>query len=262
MDNSLKYIIYEKKNNIAIITVNRPEVLNAINNQLLSELDYTVNVAEEDDDIRAIIITGSGEKAFMAGGDIAAMKEMSLMEGERFVYAGHTFLNKLENSRKTVIAALNGYTLGGGLEIALACDLRVADENVQLGLPEVTIGLYPGWGGTQRLARLVGTGVAKQLVFTGERITANEAKQLGIVNKVVSSGQVLEESLALANRILKNSPIAVMQAKKAINNGIEISLEKALVLEAEAWLVNFATEDRVEGMRAFVDKEKPNYKGR
>ena len=262
MEKSLEYIIYEKKNNIAIIKLNRPEVLNAINQQLFSELEYIVKVVEEDQEIRAIILTGMGDKAFVAGGDIAMMKEMTLMEGEKFVYAGQAFLNRLENSRKIVIAALNGFTLGGGLEIALACDLRIAAEHVQLGLPEVTVGVYPGWGGTQRLARLVGVGIAKQLVFTGDRIPASEAKQLGIVNKVVPKDQLMEESLALAERILKNSPIAVMQAKKAINHGVDLALEKALTLEAEAWLVNFATEDRVEGLRAFLDREKPNYKGR
>lgn len=161
-----------------------------------------------------------------------------------------------------MIAALNGYTLGGGLEIALACDLRVAAENVQLGLPEVSVGLYPGWGGTQRLARLVGVGNAKYLVFTGKRIPVSEAKQLGIVYEIVPEGEALQASIALAKKIIKNSPIAVMQAKKAINHGAEISLEKALVLEAEAWLVNFATEDRVEGLRAFVEKDKPDYKGK
>lgn len=258
---SLKYVIYEKEDNIGFIKFNRPDVLNAINEDVLSEMVYAFTKADNDPQIRVIIFTGEG-KAFVAGGDIPAMKAMSLMDGERFVYEGHSFLNKIENSRKVVIAALNGYTLGGGLEIALACDLRVAAEHAQLGLPEVTIGLYPGWGGTQRLARLVGVGVAKQLVFTGEKIPASEAKQLGIVNKVVPANELIDASINLAKQIINNSPIAVMQAKKAINNGSEISLEKALVLEAEAWLVNFATEDRIEGLRAFLDKDRPNYKGR
>lgn len=262
LKNSFKYVQYETSNNIATITINRPEALNAIDNDVLNELEIAFESIESNDNIHVVIITGGGEKAFVAGGDIAAMKQMTLLEGEKFVYKGQRILSLIENSNKVVIAAINGYTLGGGMELAMACDIRVASEKAQLGLPEVCIGLYPGWGGTQRLVRLVGKGIAKELVFTGDRITALKAQDFGIVNKVVNHDELMKECTKLAEKIINNSPIAVMQAKKAINQGAEISLDKALALEAEAWLVNFATEDRVEGLSSFLEKRKPNYKVR
>ncbi|MFE4523756.1 enoyl-CoA hydratase/isomerase family protein [Cytobacillus firmus] len=258
----LKYVRKQIVGGIATITIDRPEVLNAIDENVLDELENTFNEIETDENIRVVIITGGGEKAFVAGGDIAAMKRMSLIEGERFVYRGQSVLSKIEKSNKVVIAAINGYALGGGTELALACDIRIASEKAQLGLPEVCIGLYPGWGGTQRLVRLVGRGVAKELVFTGKRISVKEAKELGIVNQVVPHEELLDYCLTLAESILANSPIAVLQAKKAINQGSEISLDNALSLEAEAWLVNFSTDDRVEGLSAFLEKRKANYMGR
>lgn len=258
----MKYIDYKKSDKIAIITIDRPERLNAINFALTDELIETFSKAENDPEIRVVIITGKGERAFIAGGDIGEMKEMSLLESERFVYNIQAFYNQIEFSRKIVIAALNGYTLGGGFELALACDLRIAAEHAELGLPEVSVGVFPGAGGTQRLVRLVGSGIAKQLIFTGERISAGEAKQLGIVNKVVPINELMDTSIQLANQIIKNSPLAVIQAKKAINHGRELPMEKASVLEAEAWIVTFATEDRMEGMQAFIEKREANYKGR
>jgi enoyl-CoA hydratase/carnithine racemase len=189
------------------------------------------------------------------------MKRMSVLEGEKFVYRGQRVLSQIENCSKVVIAAINGYALGGGMELAMACDIRIASEKAKLGLPETCIGLYPGWGGTQRLVRLVGKGIAKELVFTGCHLSAEEAKELGIVNKVVKHENLMNHCYQLAEKILANSPIAVMQAKKAINQGSEISLDQGLVLEAEAWLVNFSTEDRVEGLTAFLEKRKPQYRG-
>jgi len=259
---ALKYVRTKLEAGIAIITIDRPEVLNAIDDVTLAELEEAFNQIEDNDRIQVVIITGGGEKAFVAGGDIAAMKRMDVIEGERFVYKGQNVLRKIENSRKVVIAAINGYALGGGTELALACDIRIASEKAQLGLPEVCIGLYPGWGGTQRLVRLVGKGIAKELVFTGRRIPVQEAKELGIINKVVPHEELMNESKKLAESILANSPIAVQQSKKAINQGSEVSLDIALSLEAEAWLVNFSTEDRVEGLSAFLEKRKPNYQGR
>jgi enoyl-CoA hydratase/carnithine racemase len=259
---NLKYIELLHSDGVATITINRPETLNAIDKVVLEELEYAFEKVEEDDNIRVVIITGGGEKAFVAGGDIAAMRDMSVLQGEKFVYKGQAVLSKIENCNKVVIAALNGYTLGGGAELALACDIRIASEKAQIGLPEVVIGLYPGWGGTQRLVRLVGKGITKELVFTGERIGVQEAKELGIINRVVKHEELMSECYKIAEKIVANSPIAIMQAKKAINQGSEISLGNALVLEAEAWLVNFSTEDRVEGLSAFLEKRKPNYMGR
>lgn len=259
---SLFYVKTEIMDGIAIVTIDRQEALNAIDENVLDELDVTFSKIEQDHSIRVVIITGGGDKAFVAGGDIAAMRRMSLLEGEKFVYRGQSVLSKIEDSNKVVIAAINGYALGGGTELALACDLRIASEKAQLGLPEVTIGLYPGWGGTQRLVRLVGKGLAKELVFTGERISAQTAKEMGLVNRVVKHEELMDESIKFARKILANSPIAVFQSKKAINQGSEISQSNALALEAEAWLVNFSTEDRVEGLSAFLEKRKPDYKGR
>ncbi|MED4601018.1 enoyl-CoA hydratase-related protein [Paenibacillus validus] len=259
---SFQYIRLENNSGLATIVLDRPETLNAINDAVLNELDQAFTMLERDDQARVVMITGGGDKAFVAGGDIAAMRQMSVLEGEKFVYRGQEVLKKIEDSRKVVIAALNGYTLGGGMELALACDIRIASEKAKLGLPEVCIGLYPGWGGTQRLVRLVGKGITKELVFTGERLSAEEAKELGLVNKVVKHEELLPYCRTLADKIIANSPIAVMQAKKAINQGSEISLDQALVLEAEAWLVNFSTEDRVEGLTSFLEKRKPHYKGK
>jgi enoyl-CoA hydratase/carnithine racemase len=258
----VKYVRTQIGSGIATITIDRPDVLNAIDDEVLEELETTFHAIEKDEKIRVVIITGGGEKAFVAGGDIDAMKRMSLIEGERFVYKGQSVLSKIENSNKVVIAAINGYALGGGSELALACDIRIASDKAKLGLPEVCIGLYPGWGGTQRLVRLVGKGVAKELVFTGRRISVQEAKELGIVNRIVPHDELMSSCVELAESILANSPIAVIQAKKAINQGSEISLDNALSLEAEAWLVNFSTVDRVEGLSAFLEKRKPNYLGR
>lgn len=254
-----KYIKYKLSGKIAIIKISRPEVLNAIDNDVLDELEDVFTKLEESKNLQIIIITGEGEKSFVAGGNIQEMRDMSLLEGERFVYRGQRLLNQIENSNKIVIAALNGYTLGGGLELALACDIRIASENVLLGLPEVKHGLYPGWGGTQRLVRLVGKGIAKELVFTGKMIDVKIAEKFHLVNKVVSSEELLNECMKLADSILKNSPIAIMQAKKAINHGSEVSLDKGLTLEAEAWLMNFSTNDRIEGLSAFLEKRDPIY---
>ena len=259
---NLKYIEFLHSDGVATITINRPEALNAINQVVLEELEHAFEIVEKDDNIGVVIITGGGEKAFVAGGDIAAMRNMTVLEGEKFVYKGQAVLNIIENSNKVVIAALNGYTLGGGMELALACDIRIASEKVQIGFPEVVVGLFPAWGGTQRLVRLVGKGMAKELVFTGNRITAQEAKELDIVNRVVKHEELMIECYKMAEKINANSSIAIMQAKKAINHGSEISLSSALVLEAEAWIVNFSTEDRVEGLSAFLEKRKPIYMGR
>lgn len=255
-------IVVERREAIATVTVNRPEKLNAIDEATASELLVAFRELENDESVQVIILTGAGDRAFIAGGDIAAMSKMNMQEGERFVYLGHRLTHAIEHNRNVVIAAVNGYALGGGTELALACDLRLASEKAQFGLPEVSVGLFPGWGGTQRLGRLVGKGRAKELVFTGDRIDAAKAEAIGLVNRVVAPEKLMAESRAMAKQILRNSMVAVRQAKKVLNEGLEASLDQGLVIEAEAWLVNFSAADRVEGLTAFVEKRQPQWSGR
>jgi enoyl-CoA hydratase/carnithine racemase len=255
-------LIVEEDAAIVTITVNRPDKLNAIDERTAVELLDLFSKLDARDEVRVVILTGAGDRSFIAGGDIAAMSRMSLQEGEKFVYLGHKLTKAMEHSNKVVIAAVNGFALGGGTELAMACDIRVASEKAQFGLPEVTVGLFPGWGGTQRLGRLIGKGRAKELIFTGERVSADEAYRLGLVNKVVSPEELMPYTRQLAERILANSQNAIRQAKKALNEGLEVSLDQGLVIEAEAWLVNFSTADRVEGLTAFVEKRKPNFTNR
>lgn len=255
-------LIVEGDAAIVTMTVNRPDKLNAIDERTAVELLDAFNRLDTQDEVRVIILTGAGDRSFIAGGDIAAMSRMSLQEGEKFVYLGHNLTKAMERSNKVVIAAVNGFALGGGSELAMACDIRIASEKAQFGLPEVTVGLFPGWGGTQRLGRLIGKGRAKELIFTGERVSADEAYRLGLVNKVVTPEQLMPYTRQLAERILANSQNAIRQAKKALNEGLEVSLDQGLVIEAEAWLVNFSTADRVEGLTAFVEKRQPNFTNR
>jgi len=245
----------------ALLTFDRPEALNAVNAAVLDDLERAVDTLAGTDAVRVVVLTGAG-RAFVGGGDIAHMGALTPDEGERFVYRGQALLRRLERLRQVSIAAINGWALGGGLEIALACDLRIAAETAELGVPEVSVGLIPGWGGTQRLVRLLGRGVAKDLVFTGRRVPAAEALALGLVNRVVPADGLLEACRAMAAAIVSNSPIAVRQAKKAIDEGADLSLDQGLVVEAEAWLVNFCSADRVEGLRAFVEKRRPAWRGR
>ncbi|WP_376795725.1 enoyl-CoA hydratase-related protein [Thermogemmatispora sp.] len=259
---SYRYLRIERPHRqVAQVTVARPDQLNAIDRTVLDELRQLVDELERDRELLVVILTGAGERAFVAGGDVAYMAAMSLSEARRFVYEGQEVLLKLERSSKVSIAAINGYALGGGLELALACDIRLAVEEAQLGLPETSLGLLPGWGGTQRLARLLGPGLAKELIFTGRRLRATEALQLGLVNRVVPRARLLSEAHELAHSIVRNSPIAVQQAKRAINQGLQTSLDQGLVIEAEAWLVLFGTHDRQEGTRAFVEKRPPHFTG-
>lgn len=244
---------------IVTVTINRPDKLNAINEATAAELLEAFRGLEQREEIRIIIVTGAGDKAFVAGGDIAAMSKMSVQEGEKFVYLGQELTKAIERSNKVVIAAVNGYALGGGTELLMACDLCIASDRAQFGLPEVTIGLFPGWGGTQRMGRLVGRRKAKELIFTGSRIDADEAHRLGLVNRVVPHHELMDATRQLAGEILKNSQIAVRQAKKALNDGLDLSQDQGLILEAEAWLVNFSSKDRVEGLTAFLERRSPEW---
>lgn len=256
------FILQERHGQIAVLTFNRPEALNAVDEAVLRDLETHWRQLEDDPNVRIVIFSGGDSKAFVAGGDIRAMAAMSPAEGRRFVEYGHAVLNRIEKSRLISIAAVNGYALGGGTELALACDLRIASERATFGLPEVSIGLFPGWGGTQRITRLLGVGKGKELVYTADRISAEEALRLGLVNDVVPHEQLMSHCFQLAERILKNSPRALEQAKLAIVYGLEQPLEYGLRIEIESWLVNFATEDRVEGLTAFLEKRQPQWKNR
>ena len=257
-----EHFLVDIQEDIALITINRPKVLNSVDFPTIKELGRIFDFLEEDKKVRAVIMTGAGEKAFIAGGDIAAMNALKMDEAREFVATGHRVISNIERSSKITIAAINGFALGGGTEIALGFDIRIASEKAKLGLPEVGVGLIAGWGGTQRLSRLVGKGRAKELIFTGEMIDANEAYRIGLVNKVVLAVELIDTCKKMAKKILGNSPIAVLQSKKAINEGLTMSLDQGLKYEAETWLVNFATEDRDEGLRAFLEKRKPVFKGR
>lgn len=258
----LTNIILEKEGKIAIVTINRPKALNALNSETLKEMDWVIDEVEQDEEILAVVLTGSGEKAFVAGADISEMKEMSTVQGRKFGILGNKVFRRLENLEKPVIAALNGFTLGGGCELAMACDIRIASTKTKVGQPEVGLGITPGFGGTQRLARLVGLGMAKELIYTGKVIGAEEAFRIGLVNKIVEPENLLAEAKALANTIASQAPIAVSLCKAAINKGIQTDIDTALSYESEVFGECFATEDQKEGMSAFVEKREKNFKNR
>jgi enoyl-CoA hydratase len=246
---------------IAVLTVDRQEKLNSLNPQVVEEIGQALLDLEEDQP-RVTIVTGAGEKSFVAGADIAAMSEMSPLEAKRFAELGHTATALLDRSPVPTIAAINGFALGGGLEIALACDIRIAAENVLLGSPEVSLGILPGMGGTQRLPRLVGPGIAKEMIFSARRIKAEEARMINLVNCVVPEGEALNAAKELAAEIAANGPIAVRFAKAAANKALDVDLISGLEYEADQFALLFGTEDAKEGMGAFVERRKAEFKGR
>jgi enoyl-CoA hydratase len=256
----LANVVVERENAIGIISMNRPSALNALNSETLSDLKTAVKAMGEDPEVSVIIITGTGEKAFVAGADIKEMQDMTPLEARTFMHFGQRVFSDIDNSPKPVIAAVNGYALGGGCELALSCDIILASESAKFGLPEVTLGIHPGFGGTQRLPRLVGAAKAKEMIFTGEMIDATEAKAIGLVNKVVPPDKLMDEAKDLANKILKNGQIAIRLVKSAINAGLNVPLDKGLAYEAETQGLAFATEDKSEGLAAFLEKRKPNFK--
>lgn len=257
----LKMVRFVKEGRLGIITIDRPQALNALNTKVLRDLENAIDHADIDQGVQVIILTGEG-RAFVAGADIAEMMEKSPIEGREFTRLGQSVFGKIENLGKVVIAAVNGFALGGGCELTLACDITIASEEAQIGLPEVTLGIHPGFGGTQRLPRLVGRTKAKELIFTGDMIDAQEAERIGLVNKVVPRGKLLEEAKKIGERIASNGPLAVKLAKSAINRGLDVSLEAGLAYESETVSLTFSTEDKKEGMRAFLEKRKPLFKGR
>ena len=255
-------VLFEKKNSIAYVTVNRPKVLNALNMATMEELRAAFTDAKNDPDIRVAIMTGAGEKAFIAGADIGELRHHDAVEGKEYTHRGQSVLNLIENLGKPVIACINGFALGGGCEMALACTMRLASENAKLGQPEVKLGIIPGYGGTQRLPRLVGKGMAMQLLLSGEMITAQEAHRIGLVNEVTAAAELIPRAEAIAQKIIANSPLAVQYAMEAVNKGMEMTLPDGLYLEATLFAVACASEDKKEGTTAFLEKRPPQFKGR
>lgn len=255
---NLQSVIEQK---IAVVTVNRPEAMNALNEQTLLELLETFGELAADDSVQVIILTGSGEKAFVAGADIGAMQPFSALEARDFAKLGHRVMHSIETCPKPVIAAVNGFALGGGCELALSCDIRIVAENGKFGQPEVNLGIIPGFGGTQRLARIIGKGRALELILTGDMIDSEEAYRIGLANRVVTQQQLLPSAKALAEKIIGKGPYAVKLAKETIHNGLELDLERANRYEAEMFSLCFATEDQKEGMLAFLEKRRAKFCG-
>ncbi|NPV89396.1 MAG: short-chain-enoyl-CoA hydratase [Firmicutes bacterium] len=255
-------VLLEKDGAVGILTVNRPKALNALNGDTLTEIALALDEIDKDDEIKVVILTGSGDKAFVAGADIVAMQTLSPMEAKGFALLGQQVFSKLEKFRKPVIAAINGFTLGGGCELAMSCDIRIATPKSLFGQPEVNLGVIPGFAGTQRLPRLVGKGRAKELIYSAVNINAEEAYRIGLVNKVVEEAQLMEEAKKMANKIASKGQIAVRLAKEAINEGMEMDLDKAMIHEADLFGLCFSTEEQREGMTAFIEKRPAKFTGK
>jgi enoyl-CoA hydratase len=246
---------------VATITFNRPKALNAMNSETIAELAAAVAVCRNDEAVKALVLTGAGEKAFVAGADISQMQTLRPQEALTFMEQGQETLRQLELLPKPVIAAVNGYALGGGTEIALACDIRFASEKALFGQPEILIGLIPGWGGTQRLARVIGMGRAKELILSGTQIDARRAYEVGLVNRVLAAEELLPEALKFARKLAGMPGFAVKMAKHSINFGYDLALDNACRIEAECCAQCFSTDDQKEGMKAFLEKRKPSFSG-
>ena len=251
----MSFVTLEAKGPIGILTMNRPEALNALNEQVLRDLDAALDQAAAQDDILVLVLTGAG-RSFVAGADIAQMKDLSPMEAKRFGLYGNGVFLKLENFPKPVIAAVNGFALGGGCELAMSCDIRVASEKAKFGQPEVGLGITPGFGGTQRLARIVGTSNAMELILTAKTISAAQAQEMGLVSHVYPPEELMDKALELAQAIAANAQVAVRESKAAIRRGLQTDMATGAAFEAEAFALCFATEDQKDAMTAFVNKEK------
>lgn len=259
---SFQMLTFEARDRVAFITVNRPEKLNALNDATISELGEAIEEARSRDDVGGIILTGAGTKAFVAGADIAELAEQGPVDGRERSLRGQRIFTRFETSPKPTIAAINGYALGGGCELALACHIRIASEGAKLGLPETNLGIGPGYGGTQRLPRLVGKGRALQIILTGEMIDAAEAYRIGLVNKVVPSGELLSAAEAAMRQILAKGPVAVALCIEAVNRGLEGTLDDGLAIEANHFGLLASTADMREGMRAFMEKRPAAFSGK
>lgn len=251
----MEFITYEQEGFVGIMTINRPKALNALNSQVLKEIDETLDSVDLET-TRCLILTGAGEKSFVAGADIAEMSTLTKAEGEAFGKAGNDVFRKLETFPIPTIAAVNGFALGGGNEIAMSCDIRLCSDNAVFGQPEVGLGITPGFGGTQRLARIIGLGKAKELIYTAFNIKADEAYRLGLVNAVYPQAELMEAAKKMAAKISKNAPIAVRACKKAINDGLQVDMDQAIVVEEKLFGSCFETEDQKDGMTAFLNKSK------
>ncbi len=254
-------LLIEIADGVAVVTINRPTALNALNAAVLHELDAAIEELKEDAKVACLILTGSGAKAFVAGADIAAMQPLDAVTAATFARLGHRVLSAIETCPKPVIAAVNGFALGGGCELAMACDIRIASESARFGQPEVNLGVIPGFGGTLRLARLVGKGRAKELIFTGDMIDAQEAYRIGLANKVVTAEELLPTARKMAAKIASKGPIAVRYAKESVDAGLEMDIDRAARFEADLFGLCFATADQKEGMLAFLEKRPAQFKG-
>ena len=250
----MSFVNCEVKDKIAVITINRPEALNALNSQVLDDLNAAFDSIDVNV-VRAVVLTGAGEKSFVAGADIGEMSTLTKAEGEAFGKKGNDVFLKLENFPVPVIAAINGFALGGGCEISMSCDIRICSDNAMFGQPEVGLGITPGFGGTQRLARIVGPGMAKQLIYTARNIKADEALRIGLVNAVYPQAELMDEAMKLASTIAGNAPIAVRNCKKAINEGLQVSIDEAVVIEEKLFGDCFESYDQKEGMANFLRKK-------
>lgn len=257
-----KNIVIEKKNSFAIVKISRPKVLNALNKETMIEITNSICELEQDKKIKAIILTGEGDKAFIAGADISSMAKMTPLEAKEFSELGHHMLNTIENSRLPIIAAVNGYALGGGCETLMACDIVIAGFNAKIGQPEINLGVHPGFGGTQRLPRLVGRMKAKELLLTGSNLSAEEAHNIGLVNMVVDDEVLMEVAEKMANKISEKSSVQTAFIKELVNKGVDIDLNTANALEISYFSSSFSTQDQKEGMKAFLEKRKPSFKGK
>lgn len=254
-------ITFKNEEGIGILTINRPKVLNALNRATMLELDRLIDQIIADKTLKAIIITGAGDRSFVAGADIAEMSSLSAVEARAWAKLSQEVFSKIESLLLPVIGGINGFALGGGCELAMACDIRIAATNAKFAQPEVSLSITAGFGGTQRLPRLVGKGRAKELLFTGEMIDAAEAYRIGLVNKVVEPEKLFEAAKEMVRKITKNAPLAVQLTKDAVNQGLEIDLDSAIAYEAEVFALCFATKDQKEGMSAFLGKKPANFRG-
>jgi enoyl-CoA hydratase len=258
----LENVLYEKKGPIAYVTINRPKVLNALNAKTISELRSVFEDARDDSEVRGVVFTGAGDKAFAAGADISEMANDTPLTAEQKTRAGQALTELIENLGKPVIAAVNGFALGGGCELSMASTIRIAAETARFGQPEVKIGIMPGYGGTQRLPRLVGKGRALQLILSGEIINAQEAYRIGLVNEVVPAAGLLARAEAILNQFISNAPVGVKYSIEAVNKGLDASLAEGLLLEASLFAICAGTEDKKEGTSAFLAKRAPKFQGR
>jgi len=259
---NFEHLLYSVEDGIGTITLNRPKALNALNSALLSELSELLDGIAQNASVQAVSIAGAGEQAFVAGADIAEMQGKTPLEARAFSQFGNRVFLKIERLPQPVIAAVNGFALGGGCELAMACDIRIASSHARFGQPEVKLGIVAGFGGTQRLPRLVGAGIAKELLMTGDMITAERAAQIGLVNHVAEPADLLAKAREMAAKLLTKAPLAVQFSKKLVNDGLNMDLDRALALEAETFGTLFGTEDRLEGMTAFLEKRAARFQAK